>query len=46
MQNIVGVVGPLARSIEDLELFCVAALAHEPWKSELSLIEMPRHQRN
>ncbi|PCG90117.1 Amidase [Penicillium occitanis (nom. inval.)] len=41
MQNLVGVVGPLARSIEDLELFCVAALKHEPWKYEPSLIEMP-----
>lgn len=41
MQNIVGVVGPLARSIEDLGLFCVAALKHEPWKYEPSLMEMP-----
>lgn len=44
MQNLVGVVGPLARSIEDLELFCVAALNHEPWKYESSLIEMPWRQ--
>lgn len=41
MKNLVGVVGPLARSIEDLELFCVAALKHEPWKYEPSLIEIP-----
>lgn len=44
MQNLVGVVGPLARSIEDLELFCAAALNHEPWKYEPSLIEMPWRQ--
>jgi amidase len=30
MHNIVGVVGPLARSIEDLELFCIAALNTSP----------------
>jgi amidase len=41
MQNLVGVIGPLARCIEDLELFCVAGLNHEPWKYEPSLIEMP-----
>lgn len=41
MQNLVGVVGPLARNLEDLELFCVAGLNQEPWKYEPSLIEMP-----
>lgn len=41
MQNLVGVIGPLAQSIEDLELFCIAGLKHEPWKYEPSLIEMP-----
>lgn len=41
MQNIVGVVGPMAQSIEDLELFCMVTLKYEPWKYEPSLIEMP-----
>lgn len=40
MQNIIGVVGPMARCIEDLELFCSAALANQPWDYEPSLIEI------
>lgn len=41
MQNIVGAVGPMARSLEDLALFCSAALANRPWDHEPSLIEIP-----
>ncbi|EXJ83159.1 hypothetical protein A1O1_06778 [Capronia coronata CBS 617.96] len=41
MQNIVGVVGPMARCVEDIELFCSAALACRPWDHEPSMIEMP-----
>ncbi|KIX05434.1 uncharacterized protein Z518_06306 [Rhinocladiella mackenziei CBS 650.93] len=41
MQNIIGAVGPMARSIEDLELFCSVALANQPWDHEPSLIGIP-----
>lgn len=41
MQNIVGVIGPLALSLEDIELFCVAALKNNPWKYEPALLDIP-----
>jgi amidase len=41
MQNIVGVVGPLALSLEDIELFCIAALKNNPWKYEPTLLGIP-----
>jgi len=41
MQNIIGAVGPLARCLEDIELFCSAALANRPWDHEPSMIEIP-----
>ncbi|KAJ5604670.1 glutamyl-tRNA amidotransferase-like protein subunit A [Penicillium lagena] len=41
MQNIVGVVGPMALCPEDLELFCTAALRPQPWLYEPSVIEIP-----
>ncbi|CDK29247.1 unnamed protein product [Kuraishia capsulata CBS 1993] len=41
MENIIGCVGPLARSAEDLSLFCRAALADEPWLIEQSIPPMP-----
>lgn len=41
MDNIVGCVGPLARSARDLELFCRVMLGTEPWLFEPSLLEMP-----
>ncbi|KAH8690697.1 glutamyl-tRNA amidotransferase-like protein subunit A [Talaromyces proteolyticus] len=41
MQNVVGVIGPLALCLDDLELFCRAALNNEPWKDEPSLLEIP-----
>jgi amidase len=41
MQNIIGSVGPMARCVEDLDLFCRAALAKKPWNHEPSLITMP-----
>lgn len=41
MQNLVGAVGPMARCVEDLELFCSTALANRPWDHEPSLIEIP-----
>lgn len=41
MQNIVGVVGPMALCIEDLNLFCTSALQTKPWLREPSLIPLP-----
>ncbi|CRG82703.1 Putative amidase C550,07 [Talaromyces islandicus] len=41
MQNIIGVIGPLALSLEDIELFCVAALKNDPWKYEPALLDIP-----
>ncbi|KAF8471893.1 amidase signature domain-containing protein [Kalaharituber pfeilii] len=38
MDNIVGVVGPMARHVDDLELFCKVALEYQPWLYEPSLI--------
>jgi amidase len=41
MQSIIGCVGPLARCIDDLSLFCKAALRESPWKYEPAVIEAP-----
>lgn len=41
MQNIIGCVGPLARSLDDIKLFCKAALFNDPWKQEPQVIEAP-----
>ncbi|KAL3427906.1 acetamidase [Phlyctema vagabunda] len=41
MENIVGAVGPMAVSPEDLRLFCSVALDAQPWLYEPSLIEIP-----
>ncbi len=41
MQNIVGVVGPMASSIDDLELFCSAVLGARPWEREPAVFEKP-----
>lgn len=41
MENIIGVVGPLAVSSSDLQLFCQVVLQASPWLYEPSLIELP-----
>ena len=41
MENIIGCVGPMANSVQDLSLFCEVALAARPWDWEPSLIEIP-----
>jgi len=44
MDNIVGVVGPIARSSRDLALFCSVMLAYEAWLLEHAVLEMPWNQ--
>jgi amidase len=41
MESIIGVVGPLATNLADLELFCKVLLDSEPWRFEPSLIPLP-----
>lgn len=41
MDNIVGVVGPLATSARDLELFCRTMLQYEAWLIEHAVLEIP-----
>ncbi|KAL2005110.1 hypothetical protein VTN00DRAFT_2960 [Thermoascus crustaceus] len=41
MENIIGCVGPMATSIDDLKLFCRVALAYNPWDHEPTLVELP-----
>lgn len=41
MDNIVGVVGPLAHSARDLALFSKVMLQYEPWHIEAPLLNMP-----
>lgn len=41
MDNIVGVVGPLATSARDLELFCRTMLEYEAWTLEHAVLEIP-----
>ncbi|RAL64660.1 hypothetical protein DID88_001693 [Monilinia fructigena] len=41
MESIIGVVGPLGRSLADVELFCKVLIDREPWKREVSLIPIP-----
>ena len=43
MDALMGVVGPLARSVDDLELFCSSILSHtiSPWHLEAQLINKP-----
>ncbi|PQE31249.1 hypothetical protein CJF32_00001847 [Rutstroemia sp. NJR-2017a WRK4] len=41
MESIIGVVGPLATNLADLELFCKVLLDSEPWRHEPSLIPLP-----
>ncbi len=41
MDNIVGVVGPIAQSARDLELFCKTMLQYEAWILEHAVLEIP-----
>jgi amidase len=41
MENIIGVVGPMATCNADLKLFCNVVLSSKPWLREPSLIELP-----
>lgn len=41
MENIVGAVGPMANSVDDLKLFCKVVMDSNPWDQEPSLIEIP-----
>ncbi|CEL54287.1 fatty-acid amide hydrolase [Rhizoctonia solani AG-1 IB] len=44
MDNIVGVVGPLAHSARDLELFCRVMSQYESWTLEHQILNMPWNQ--
>ncbi|KAF8729069.1 Amidase, partial [Rhizoctonia solani] len=39
--NIHGVIGPMAHSARDLELFCRVTSDHEPWNSDFSTLSVP-----
>jgi len=39
--SILGVAGPMARSLDDLELYCEVALASQPWLVQPSLVNKP-----
>jgi len=41
MDNIVGCVGPIARSARDLELFCRVMMQYEAWLLEHAVLEIP-----
>ncbi|EUC63160.1 acetamidase, partial [Rhizoctonia solani AG-3 Rhs1AP] len=41
MENLVGVVGPMAHSVRDLELFCRVILKYEPWTIDFKVLHMP-----
>jgi amidase len=41
MDNIIGVVGPLATSARDLELFCSVMLQYQAWRLEHAALEIP-----
>ena len=41
MDALLGVVGPLARTSKDLELFCSSVLGRQPWYYEAQLISKP-----
>ncbi|KAI9646465.1 hypothetical protein NHQ30_004458 [Ciborinia camelliae] len=41
MESIIGVVGPLATCMDDVELFCKTLLDAEPWRREVGLIPIP-----
>ncbi|KAG0679979.1 hypothetical protein C6P42_005336 [Pichia californica] len=40
-ENVVPVLGPLARSAEDLELFMKVEINSQPWKNDATLIPLP-----
>lgn len=46
MDNIVGVVGPLATSARDLELFCRTMLESDAWLQEHAVLEIPWRERS
>ncbi|KAG0645739.1 amidase [Hyphodiscus hymeniophilus] len=41
MENIIGVVGPMATCVEDMTLFCRVILETHPWLHEPSLVGLP-----
>lgn len=41
MENIIGVVGPMATCVEDMRLFCRVVSASQPWLQEPSLVGLP-----
>ncbi|CAE6469135.1 unnamed protein product, partial [Rhizoctonia solani] len=41
MENIVGVIGPMAHSARDLELFCRVVSGYEPWNIDSSTLSIP-----
>ncbi|CAE6458464.1 unnamed protein product [Rhizoctonia solani] len=41
MENLVGVVGPMAHSVRDLELFCEAIYQYEPWSIDFKIVHTP-----
>lgn len=41
LSQIIGVVGPMAHCVEDMELFMSAALRNSPWKREPAIIPIP-----
>ncbi|CAE6480263.1 unnamed protein product [Rhizoctonia solani] len=41
MENLVGVVGPMAHSVRDLNLFCRVISECEPWNVDFKVLRMP-----
>jgi amidase len=41
MENIIGVVGPMATCVEDMRLFCRVVSASQQWLQEPSLVALP-----
>ncbi|KAF7875271.1 hypothetical protein EAF04_002443 [Stromatinia cepivora] len=41
MESIVGVVGPIATCMDDVEIFCKTLLDAEPWRQEVGLLPIP-----
>ncbi|KAF7957290.1 hypothetical protein EAE96_002877 [Botrytis aclada] len=41
MESIIGVVGPIATCLADVELFCKTLLDAQPWRGEVGLLPIP-----
>ncbi|KAF5875738.1 putative fatty-acid amide hydrolase protein [Botrytis fragariae] len=41
MESVIGVVGPIATCLADVELFCKTLLDAQPWRGEVGLLSIP-----